>query len=277
MLIKEKIHNTIDLLRTEKKIPIITPMEHKYLFSGKVALISGGSGDLGKAMAYALLNCGCKVIITGTNSNKMEKITRENKSQNLKYIVLELQKIETFKEKVEQAISFFPEKHIDILINCAGVNDNTPFLKVSEDTYDNIIDVNVKGMYFLSQEIARHMIENNVKGHILNVSSASALRPASTPYAISKWAVTGMTKGLADILIDYGITVNAIGPGPTATEMLGKREGEDINHSLSPIGRYATSQEIANLAVFMVSEMGDLIVGDTFYITGGSGTISMHR
>ena len=97
------------------------------------------------------------------------------------------------------------------------------------------------------------------------------------PYAISKWGITGLTKGLADILIPYGITVNAIAPGPTATAMLGKDTESDISHDTSPIGRYATPQEIANLALYMVSDMGNLIVGDTFYITGGSGTISLHR
>lgn len=121
------------------------------------------------------------------------------------------------------------------------------------------------------------MMDRRIKGHILNFSSASSLRPASQPYAISKWAITGFTKGLADILIPYGITVNAIAPGPTATPMLGKTTNDEIGHDVCPAGRYATTQEIANLALFMVSGMGDLIVGDTFYITGGSGIISLHK
>lgn len=137
------------------------------------------------------------------------------------------------------------------------------------------MDANVKGVFFFCQAVSRYMISRGTKGHILNLSSSSALRPASTPYNISKWAIRGFTKGLADSLLPYGIVVNAIGPGPTSTEMLGKKEGDSIYHSSNPSGRYVTPEEIANLALFMVSGMGDMIVGDTFYMTGGSGTISL--
>ena len=277
MRIKARILQLVHMLRTKEKVPIIELTGIDKLLSGKVALISGGSGGLGKEMAHALLNSGCKVIIAGTSREKLINIVSRYNTPNLKYLVIDMKEIESFEEKIDVASALFGKNNIDILINCAGVNDGTPFLDVSEKTFDNIFDINVKGMYFLSQVVAKHMINNNIKGHILNVSSASALRPASAPYAISKWAVSGMTKGLADVLLKYGITVNAIGPGPTATEMLGKREGTEINHDANPSGRYVTPQEVANLALFMVSGMGDLIIGDTFYITGGAGTISMHR
>ena len=83
--------------------------------------------------------------------------------------------------------------------------------------------------------------------------------------------------GLADILLPYGIVVNAIAPGPVATPMLGRNEGDPIDNLSMVSGRYSMPCEIANLAVFMVSDMGDMIVGDTYYITGGSGIISLHR
>lgn len=123
------------------------------------------------------------------------------------------------------------------------------------------------------------MIKNKIRGHILNVSSASALRPAWTPYQISKWGIRGFTLGLADTLLPFGIVVNAIGPGPTATHMLDGIVSEEgnLNSITCPAGRIATTEEIANLAVFMVSGMGDMIVGDTYYITGGSGIISLHK
>lgn len=89
-------------------------------------------------------------------------------------------------------------------------------------------------------------------------------------------SVRDFTKGLADILLPYGIVVNAIAPGPTATPMLHKGDGESIYSPTCPAGRYAVPEEIARLAVFMVSGCGDMIVDDTFYITGGSGTISLH-
>lgn len=94
---------------------------------------------------------------------------------------------------------------------------------------------------------------------------------------MSKWAVRGLTLGLADVLLPHGIIVNAIAPGPVATPMLGKQEGDLIDNLNMISGRYALPREISSLAVFMVSDMGNLIVGDTFFITGGSGVISLHH
>ena len=86
-----------------------------------------------------------------------------------------------------------------------------------------------------------------------------------------------MTKGFADILLPHGIVVNGLAPGPTATEMVKDTSTDNIYYEHQPSHRYATPEEIANLALFMISPMGNMIVGDTFYMTGGSGTISYHR
>ena len=126
--------------------------------------------------------------------------------------------------------------------------------------------------------MAKYMVRNKIKGHILNISSSSALRPAWSPYNISKWGVDGFTRGLADELIKYGIIVNAIGPGPTATPMLVNDTSEGgLYHPTNPSGRFLLPSEVAHLAVFMVSDYGNMIVGDTYYITGGAGTITMHN
>lgn len=111
------------------------------------------------------------------------------------------------------------------------------------------------------------------------MSSASALKPGWTPYEISKRAVNGLTLGFADKLIRYGIVVNGIAPGPTATPMLGKVvDGDlDLEWNANPSGRMSTVEEIANLALFMVSDLGNGIVGDTFFLTGGSGTICIDK
>lgn len=180
-------------------------------------------------------------------------------------------------EKVRLAAGLSSTGQLDILVNSAGVVSHADFLHMTEAEYDSIMDINAKGTYFMSQAVGKHMIEKKVRGHILNVASSSALRPAWTPYQMSKWAVRGLTLGLADVLLPYGIVVNAIAPGPVATPMLGKFEGDSIYNETSPSGRYAMPEEIAQLAVFMVSHLGDLIVGDTFYMTGGSGTITLHN
>ena len=139
------------------------------------------------------------------------------------------------------------------------------------------MDINAKGTFFMSQAVSRFMIERKIKGHILNITSSSALRPAWSPYQMSKWAVRGLTVGMADVLLPHGIIVNAIALGPVATDMLGIKKDDSIYNPGNPSGRYALPEEIASLAVYMVSSMGDMIVGDTFYMTGGSGVITLHN
>lgn len=278
---KKLIKKILKLLRGKEKVPIPKPVNVQRLLEGRVALITGGSGGIGFAIAKAFLDSGCKVIIAGTNENKLKKCVEQLAGEEYKdyceYIVLNVLDIKSMPYKVKCAAQKFPENRIDILINSAGINGLLDYEHMTEDEYDTIMDVNVKGTYFMSQAVSQFMREKDIHGHILNISSSSALRPASTPYCLSKWAVRGMTLGMADILLPYGIVVNAIAPGPVATSMLGKREGDSIDNPDTISGRFAMPSEIASLAVFMVSDLGDLIVGDTYYITGGSGLLSLHH
>ena len=276
--LKKSIKNTINLLKEEKKIPIIQVRDSNHLLAGKIALITGGSGGIGKAIAEAFLRSGCKIIIQGRNENKLIKLVNEFENpENVKYLVMDITNISSLEERIHEAAQLFPEKRIDVLVNAAGVIDDKTFFTVSESDFDRVIAANLKGTFFVSQTVSKMMIEKGNGGHIMNISSSSALRPASTPYQLSKWGICGLTKGLADCLIPYGIVVNAIAPGPTATPMLGVDSSETIALERSPAGRYVLPEEIANLAVFLTSGAGDMIVGDTYYITGGSGTISMHN
>lgn len=178
--------------------------------------------------------------------------------------------------KVNQAAKLFGGK-IDILVNSAGVVAKNDFFNINEDEYDDIMNINTKGTFFMCKYVSKHMIDNKIKGHILNISSSSALRPAWTPYQMSKWSIRGFTIGLADMLIKHGITVNCLAPGPTATSMLGVDKNESIYEESLPTKRYACPEEIANMAVVLVSDLGNLVVGDTVYVSGGSGVISSHH
>lgn len=133
--------------------------------------------------------------------------------------------------------------------------------------------MNLKGLFFITQTVSNYMKNNGIKGHILNVSSAASLKPCWTPYELSKWGVRGFTLGAADELIQYGIVVNAIAPGPVATNMLGRKEGDTLYTDCIPAERFADPVEIGQMAVMLASDMCNLVIGDTLYITGGSGTI----
>ena len=163
---------------------------------------------------------------------------------------------------------------IDILVNNAGVINKTFFGSTQENDFDLVIDTDLKGPYFLSELFAGYMKENKIQGNILNVSSSSAIRPASNSYGLAKWGIRGMTLGFAKHLSADGIVVNAIAPGPTATSMLLNAGNKDINRPSSPSERYATPEEIANLAVILVSDLGRMVNGDTVYVTGGCGLLT---
>ncbi len=274
---KGKLKAIIRLFEEKQIYSVPVQINTTELLKGKVALITGGSGGIGIAIAENFLKNGCKVIIAGTTEEKLEKCMKTlGGGTNLKAIVLNVNDINSLPDKIKEADQMFEER-IDILVNSAGLVAKNDFFNMTEEEYDAIMDTNAKGTYFMSQAMAKYMIENGIKGHILNLSSSSSKRPAWTPYQMSKWAIRGLTLGLADALLPYGIIVNAIAPGPVATPMLGKSVEDDIYKADNPSGRYALPSEIAALATFMVSDMGNYIVGDTFFITGGSGTISLHK
>lgn len=278
MSLKNKIINLINIFKEKKYIPVVEIKNKSDLLKDKVALITGGSSGIGYAIAENFIKHGCNVIIAGRNENKLRKCCDKlGKLGSCKYIVLNVLDINELNNKILEASTFFDKKKIDILVNSAGIVAKSSFENMKEDEYDSIMDINTKGTFFMCQYMSKYMIEYNIKGHILNISSSSALRPAWTAYEMSKWAIRGFTLGLADKLLPYGIIVNAIAPGPTATPMLGKKKDDTIYNLNSISKRYAVSLEIANMALFLVSEAGNMIVGDTIYMTGGSGLISLHH
>lgn len=165
--------------------------------------------------------------------------------------------------------------NISILVNNAGIG-GAGFGDATPEAFDRVINTNLKGAYFLSRLIADEMIANKIEGNILNIASSSSLRPAITAYNLSKWSIRGLTLGLAKALIPHGIVVNAIAPGPTATPMLShvQRSKDNLYLPQLPLGRFATVEEISDMAVISCSEIGRTMVGNITYMTGGAGTIT---
>lgn len=275
--IKKALIKLALLVKTKKVVPIITPVDKNKQLAGKVALITGGSGGIGFAIAKRFYEDGANVIIAARNKNKLQKSADSiNDSEHFKILQLDITDVKSLPNKVEEAAQLFNGR-IDILVNAAGVMNKHDFFSTTYDEYDTIMNINAKGLYFLCQAVGKLMISKKIRGHILNITSSSAIRPAWTPYQMSKWAVRGFTQGLADLLIPYGVVVNAVAPGPTATEMLGADQNETISSPASPIHRMAVPEEIANVAEMLVNSTGDLIVGDTVYVTGGSGITTLHN
>lgn len=191
-------------------------------------------------------------------------------------IKLDNTQVDTFEETFMKILEKVEEKgisYVDILVNNAGVNyKGMP--NVIEEEYDIVLDTNLKGVFFLSQMFGKYLVKNKIQGNILNVASASSLRPADSAYTVSKWGVRGLTLGLAKSLAKYGITVNGIAPGPTATPMMIHEKTDDMYLDRLPLGRYIMPEEISNMAVMLVSNMGKSIMGDIVYMTGGAGVLT---
>ncbi len=260
----------------KRKIPVSIPVYKGDLLKNRTALITGGSSGIGYAIGKAFLDNGATIIITGRNKEKLDKSLKKLKEEykNVYSIDLDISDIDSMDDKIKEIDKMLNGKKIDILVNNAGVFSSSSFGNIKEEEFDKVIDANLKGTCFLSQKVSNYMKKNKIKGNILNIASSSSLRPATTPYSVSKWGIRGLTIGMAKKLIDDGIVVNGIAPGPTATEML-KGDSNNITKSQYPLDRYIMPEEIANLAVFLTSDMGRMIVGDIIYMTGGLGTITV--
>lgn len=274
---KRKLKNIaksfVSLFKSKSVIVVNEKVSEDKILSGKVVLITGGNGGIGSAIAKKFIESGAKVVITGTNIDKLKKVSEEL-GKDCEYIKLDLYEVKSFKEKIIEAANKFGR--LDILVNSAGIHiarSDLDFINITEEEYDKILDLNLKGTYFITQEFCKYLIKNKMPGNICFISSSAALQPAWSPYRISKWGIKGMTAGIAQKMIKYDIVVNGIGPGPTATTMLEYNKGDSIFTNDNPIKRYTMPEEIAELATMLVSSEGKTIVGDTIYMTGGKGMI----
>ena len=259
----------------------VVKLSNNELLLNRAALVTGGTSGIGYAIADAMLSAGvAAVVITGRTQERcvsaVEKLLAEDETRvgRVFYEVMDIRDINNFDSSMKNILNKLNDKKLSILVNNAGVQ-GARFGCAVEEEFDNVMDTNYKGVFFLSQWVAKYMIENNVKGNILNVASASSYRPTNGAYALSKACIKELTAGMAKFLIPYGIVVNGVAPGPTATPMTGKKENSSIYHPSNPSGRFATAEEIANMAVVLCSDMSRMVVGSIVNMTGGAGDITV--
>jgi len=252
------------------------------LLNGRTALITGGTSGIGFAIANTFIKNGCNVVITGRDQKKLdvavEKLKKSNKDAKRKIVgfKFDISDTKNIDNNFGKLVELVGEK-IDILVNNAGVIKGANIGATEIDEYELCLKTNLEGTYFLSQTFFNYLKKNKMKGNILNVCSSSSMRPAVKPYTVTKWGLRGLTIGMAKKFIEFGVVVNGIAPGPTYTPMLvGNSIGEkDLKLDSNPAGRYTTPEEIANGALFLVSDMGKMVVGDILYMTGGAGVVTV--
>lgn len=272
-----RLKSVIHSLRKEEITNInVVSLRQNQLLQGRCALITGGTSGIGFSIAKSFIGAGATVVITGRDKEKIESSVKKLPDGRVIGFVWDITKVNEFEEKflcLQKILKNKSFSQIDILVNNAGVNcKRMPY--ANEEEFDMVINTNLKGAFFLSQLVGKYFVENKIKGNILNIASASSIRPADSAYTVSKWGIRGLTLGLAKALGPKGITVNGIAPGPTATPMMIKEGQTNLTLTRIPLGRYIMPDEISSMSVVLVSELGRSIMGDIVYMTGGAGILT---
>ena len=246
--------------------------------SGKAAIVTGGASGIGYAIAEHFLGDGAKVVIADIDQDRGDKAVRElSKLGEIKFVRADVGNRADVDKLLAAAIGAFGG--VDILVNNAGIVHAADFLDISEEDFDRVLRVNLKGSFLTGQAVARHMVERvkagGKPGAIVNMSSVNAVFAIANqvPYSVSKGGINQLTKVMALGLAPHGIRVNAIGPGSIMTEMLASVNSDPAakNRILSrtPLGRIGEPAEIASIAAFLASDGASYITGQTIYADGG--------
>lgn len=239
----------------------------------KVALITGGSSGIGYAIACRFVKEGYRTIITGRNTEKLEKAAREL-GEPCEGVPFDMNWLDKIPEFVRQAQRKYGR--IDILVNNAGINQKKPLVEVTDEDFESIIKTNQTALFALTREVAKVMLQQETGGAIINISSMAAAHgiPKVASYTASKAALEGMTRAMAVDLSPMGIRVNSVAPGfietPMSTRALnGDPERKARVLSRTPMKRMGQPEEIANAVYFLASGQASFITGQCLNVDGG--------
>ena len=244
----------------------------KGFLENQTAIITGGARGIGKAIAQRFLSEGARVYLVDMDEEKLkETITDisspEDEVYKYKCDITDKPSVETMTDSIIRS-----SKSIDILVNNAGITRDSFLHKMSRSDWDQVIEVNLNGAFNCTRSVINHMREAK-HGRIINITSVVALsgNVGQSNYISSKAALIGFTKALALESAALGITVNAIAPGFTATEMINTipQKVQDKIISKIPLGHFGTPQDIADAALFLASSDSDYITGQTISVNGG--------
>ena len=253
----------------------------------KFAVVTGSAMGMGKAIAEMLAGEGAVVAVTDLDGKLAQQtaqgiIQKGGKANAWKLDVTNRAEIKTVIAEIIDRLG-----RIDIWVNNAGISTMTPFLSLTESEWDNMHNVNGSGVFFCSQEVARHMVARGGGGKIINNASMAGKRGGNAPYlahyVYTKFGVIGLTQAMAKEQAPFGITVNAVCPGYVATPMQQRElvwEGKLRNMSTdavfksyiddTPLGRIETADDIAKVITFLASSDSDFITGESINVNGGA-------
>ena len=240
--------------------------------NSKIAIITGASRGIGKAIAFQLSSSGATVVLVSRNIDELNIVQKQIESLGGKALVkdADVSDFETVNQLVESVIKSMGT--VDILINNAGITNDNLIMRMKEDDWDSVININLKSCYNGIKAVTRHMMKNKA-GKIINISSVIGQigNAGQSNYAASKAGIIGLTKSMAKELGSRNITVNAVAPGYITTDMTGELDQNIKDKMLAsiPLNRLGSVEDVANLVCFLVSENAAYITGQTFNVDGG--------
>jgi 3-oxoacyl-[acyl-carrier protein] reductase len=244
------------------------------LLKGKIAIVTGGTAGIGKAIALKFASAGATVVIFGSNASRGEtalhEISAANTDTTPKFFQVDVSNGEAVANATKTVIETYGT--IDILVNNAGITRDQLLMKMGDEDWDSVLNVNLKSCFYTCKAVVRTMMKAR-KGKIINISSVVGVtgNAGQANYAASKAGMIGFTKSLAKELAPRHICVNCLAPGFITTQMtdaLNETQRAVVLEKI-PLGRMGNSNEIAEAALFLASSMSDYITGQTIAVDGG--------
>jgi glucose 1-dehydrogenase len=251
-------------------------MEAFMRLAGKVALVTGSSQGIGRAIAERFAQEGADVVINYNRTpGGAEEALRNVEATGRRGLIVkaDLSNTREVRKLITSAIEHFGQ--LDILVNNAGIETHTPFWEVTEEDYDRVLNVNLKGVFFATQTFVRHLMDRKRPGKIINISSVHEDLPFPNfaAYCASKGGLKMLTRNLSVELGPFGITINSIAPGaietPINTKLLNDPEKLGALLSQIPLARLGKPNDVSGLATFLASSDADYVTGSTYFVDGG--------
>jgi gluconate 5-dehydrogenase len=249
-------------------------LEKVFSLENKVIVLTGAAGGIGSVLAKGLAGVGAQMVLADVAMDKLLELEKDitSSGDKAKSYELNVMKMESIHSCVDNIIKDYGK--IDVLINCAGINKREGFLDVEEATYDRIMNINLKGLYFLTQEVAKHMIKEH-NGNIINMASHNSvgMLGGCSVYGATKSAVTALTRSMAVEWAQYGIRANAIAPGHILTQLTTVTwehpERSKYLKERIAMERPGTPEEILGLTIMLASDASSYMSGMMYHIDGG--------
>tara|TARA_Y100000768_G_scaffold138503_1_gene103151 strand:- start:2398 stop:3141 length:744 start_codon:yes stop_codon:yes gene_type:complete len=236
----------------------------------KVAIVTGASRGIGKAIVYKLVSYGCKVVLISRNLDDLKKVEKDLNTEKVMCFQCDITKQQEFKVIVSKVVDLWGS--LDILINNAGITKDKLLLRMNESDWVDVIDVNLKGCYNTIKVVSNQMIRKK-QGKIVNITSVIGQigNSGQANYAASKSGIEGLTRSLAVEFGSRNININCIAPGYIETDMtknLDKKVIQDMKNNI-PLNKFGLTSDISEVVCFLVSDLSSFITGQVINVDGG--------